>query len=214
MINNQYHQKPNYNNSHIQNTTNNNQPAANQIQNMIFYSERCEKCQQLITLFRNENILRNFKMICVDNNLNNIPKQITHVPALIVNGVQKILMGKEAFLWFQNVKYLRDKNQINNQQQMGPSAFIASEMTGTNDNFSYTIDKFVDTPLPKTYVSYGTDDKNIIFTAPEQDKIKDKAQKMKLNDIRKMREQQDMENKEKMKELQMQFYLQNKKDNN
>lgn len=158
--------------------------------NIVFYSSNCKFSTELLTLMKNENILQNFKMICVDGNIASIPKHITKVPAIITSDTNRLYMADDAFKWLHAVKYMRQSVKDNNiitkknesiNQPIDQRTFISSEMTGISDNFAYTN---IDTPLPKSFMGYKDDDKHTIFTAPnETHKLDEKSLKSGLRDI-------------------------------
>jgi hypothetical protein len=174
----------------------NNQQNQQNIVNLFFYSMKCPTCLNLIQILKNENILNYFKPICVDGNLDKIPKNITRVPTLIVSNIPKPLVAEEAFKWVQNIKFLRsqklqEQNKfISNQKPNGPNPFLNNEMSGISDTFAYTN---IDAPQPKSFFGYGDEDKHIIFTAPEQHKINMNEQRQKINEETKKRQNQEKE---------------------
>ena len=81
--------------------------------NLLFYSNKCRDCYTFINLMKNEGMIQYFKMICVDNNIKDIPKCITQVPALISADQNKLFMGEEVFAWLQRMKYIRQQQILN-----------------------------------------------------------------------------------------------------
>ena len=149
--------------------------------NVIFYSKTCNLSVTLLKILTGENLLGYFKLFCVDGQLDKVPKNITLLPTMIVSTINKPLVQKEAFEWINKIKFLRqqtmgDNNkriiqqnimQYNNGLDTGPTAFVYQEMVGKSDAYAYTKS---DEAQPHSYVKIN-DDKSVIFTAPEQDKI-------------------------------------------
>ena len=186
------------------------QPQIQQKMNLLFYSTKCDYCHELIRLMKNEGIISYFRMICVDGNIENIPKTITQVPAILTTDTNKIYLANEAFKWLQGIKYMRQKNLnkkiieyniYKNMQVGGPHSFISSEMNGISDNFAYTN---IDMAQPKTFQDYGKDDQNVILTPPKDTiKINSTQQNKKLKEIELAREQQSKLFNETMKQEQI-----------
>lgn len=193
--------------------------------NVIFYSRKCNNCKNLLNLLKNENLLGYFVLFCVDGRLNEIPSHITVVPTMIVSNVNKPLVGAETFNWVNKTKFLRqqnlmseNKNIIMKQNLMNANnndkidGYEKDVMNGISDSFAFTKK---DVALPHSYVGVNNDQISI-FTAPEQGKINKDEQKKKINDIKKMRENQDSHYSEIMKKQQIHAVLQseNEKINN
>ncbi len=184
--------------------------------NIIFYSTQCQFCHDLIRSMKNEGILQYFRMICVDNNIQNLPANITQVPAIITTDTNRVYLANEAFKWLQGVKYMRQQkiNESNkklieyniqkNAQSGGPHSFIATEMNGVSDNFAYTD---IDMAQPKNFQEYGKDDRDIILTPPIDTKINTSQQSKKLKEAELSREQQNKVFSEHMKQGQLQAVL-------
>lgn len=184
--------------------------------NIIFYSTQCQFCHDLIRSMKNEGILQYFRMICVDNNIQNIPANITQVPAIITTDTNRVYLANEAFKWLQGVKYMRQQkiNESNkklieyniqkNAQSGGPHSFISTEMNGISDNFAYTD---IDMAQPKNFQEYGKDDRDIILTPPIDTKINTSQQSKKLKEAELSREQQNKVFSENMKQGQLQAVL-------
>jgi hypothetical protein len=167
--------------------------------NLLFWSRKCEMCVNLLKILQAENLINNFKLICVDDNLDKIPKNITRVPTMIVSGIPELLVAKQIFDWIQKVKFIRNQNinkqiiqqnltQINNNNNNGPVGFKSAEMGSISDSFAY---KDIDKALPQNYFGIGEEDKNVIFTAPEQQKINKKDQTNLIKDLQTHRTTQD-----------------------
>jgi hypothetical protein len=157
--------------------------------------------KNLLTVLDNEKLLNNFKLICVDDNLNNIPPAIKKVPTMIVVGYPTPIVASETFDWIQKVKYIKGNPNIQTNNNIGPIGYKCTEMGGFSDIFAY---KDVDNPMPQSFYGINDDDKNVIFTAPEQDKISKKEQEASLKDLKEKREAQNRDYALSMKKAQLQ----------
>ena len=167
--------------------------------NLLFWSKRCPMSKNLLNILDNEKLLNNFKLICVDDNINNIPKVIEKVPTMIVVGYPTPIVASETFDWIQKIKYIRGSN--NSQAcPAGPIGYKSTEMGGFSDMFAY---KDIDNPMPQSFYGLNDDDKNIIFTAPEQDKISKKEQEASIKELKDKREAQNKDYALSMKKAQL-----------
>jgi hypothetical protein len=177
-------------------------------QNYLFYSTKCNTCYELINILKNENLLNNFVMKCVDNmNIQMLTsKGITRVPTMIIGNTNKILIAGETFEWVKSMKFFRQK-QSNQQTLIQNKVFeekkpvnrfeyVSEEMNGISDSYAYTK---IDNPQPKSFYYKGAEDetKNAIFTAPEiQKKMRESDQKKLISEELKKRKDQDKQHKE------------------
>ena len=171
--------------------------------NILFYSNRSSPCTNLITLMKNSNLLGYFKLVCVDGRLNEMPKNITTVPTLMVANVNKLLVADEAFHWVKTMRFIRQKQmlEMNNanqpKQNSGPIGHNNSEMGGFSDDFAY---KDIDQAQAKSFVKVGEEEKNIIFTAPKMGKLNEAKQQQLIREAESRRNKQNkiiMENAKK-----------------
>jgi hypothetical protein len=153
-------------------------------------------------MMKNENILSYFKLICVDNQLNNLPDFIKVVPTMIVTNMNKPLVAQEIFKYIQSIKYIRQKSVLDQnkklvqqniinmveQNKKGPLGYKASEMSSISDNFAYTD---VDVALPQNFVNIN--DKHIIYTPPKDESINKITQTKLVESLDQARKEQDKE---------------------
>lgn len=169
--------------------------------NILFYSLKCEACINLLTLMRNENLLCYFKLISVDNQYEKMLSMgIKSVPTMIVSTINKPLVCQETFKWVEQIKYIKQnqvmdinkkiiqQNMMNNVTKKGPIGYDDEIMGGLSDKFAFTK---VDEPLPHAYFGLGDEDKNAIFTAPEQDKLSKDYQNKMIGELKSKRDIQD-----------------------
>jgi len=175
--------------------------------NILFYSNKCQSCIDLLIILKNENLLNYFKMICVDDKLNKLPQNMI-VPTMIIPNINKPLSAHETFEWVNQTKFLRQQqftnqkiiqnnNQNNNDKKRGPMGYDADIMANISDTFAFTQK---DDPLPQTYV--GINDKNVIFTAPNDKKLNKMEQMRLTNTLESKRNEQDTDYSKNMKEEQ------------
>lgn len=157
--------------------------------NIIFYSRTCNTCTKLLTILQNEGILSNFKLFCVDGRLNELPKQITIVPSMVIASTNKILVAGEIFEWLKNIKFLKgSSSNSNGTNGRGPIGWVTNEMSGTSDQFAYTN---VDKAQPKSFFGVGSEEQNAIYTAPDIGKLNKKEQSDMIKNIESSRLEQD-----------------------
>jgi hypothetical protein len=176
-------------------------------QNILFYSQKCQTSANLIKMLNHENLLKYFKMICIDGQEDKLPKAITHVPALIVQDAPKPFLGDETFKWLESIKFrkyqeLQEKNrklfmynmQKNQETNNGAKAFITSELTGFSDNYAYQ-DENNNNAQPKSFVNWNDDPvNNAIYTAPlDKKKVTSKEQSQLMKEEENRREKQETE---------------------
>lgn len=175
---------------------------------MLFWSSRCALSANILNILRHENLLNNFKLVCVENNLGRIPPQIKVVPTMIVVNHPQPIVAKEIYNWIQNIKFLRQQQPTQQkQQQQGPFGFLANEMNTFSDSFAY---KDVDMALPQNFLNVGDEKATAIFTAPkEKQTIRKNEQLSLVNDLVSKRKNQEKDFSEIMKKEQMYAILNN-----
>ncbi len=127
---------------------NSNQNAFNS--NMIFYKKDCQLSHNFLTLCQQNNILKYFKLIAVDNT--NIQKinngGINVFPTLLIKGLSVPLEGKAVFGWLE--EHLRTINANNNQtaSQIRPPYPPPSQQQQNNSNNISSQSNVVKRPNP------------------------------------------------------------------
>jgi hypothetical protein len=156
--------------------------------NILFYSNSCSTCKSLIKLLENEKLIQYFLPMCVDGKLEQLPPQIEVVPTMIVKNMNKPLVAEETFEYIKQVKFIKSsQNKFDNNK--GLMGFSNIELNSSSDIFAFTKP---DIPaLPQSYFNYKDEDKNTIFTAPEQQTIKDNDQSKLISELMSKREKQD-----------------------
>ena len=110
--------------------------------NILFYSSKCKTCQIFITLAQNNNVLKFFKLISIDNQeLEFQKKGLTIVPTLILKNMNKQIEGKECIKWLDSIiKSKNNTSNINNNELIIPeinsNKSILSNQSNNNLNNS------------------------------------------------------------------------------
>ena len=88
--------------------------------------ESCKTCSIFIDFAQKKNILKHFKMVCIDNNTDYFASNgINKVPTIIIPNINKRFEGKECLKW------LNDMTTINNNN-LYKEELIISNVNGNN----------------------------------------------------------------------------------
>lgn len=186
--------------------------------NMIFYSEHCNTCRNIMMLLKNENLLDNFKIICVDHILDKLPSDMK-VPLMRLVNIPEPLYAQSIYNWISQIKFMRSNTNPNpngiipptqtSKKQSGPYCFDADVMTKISDSFAFADEKIND-PLPQSYFGLNQEENNAIYTPkdPHNFKIKREEQKKILNEIEARRSQQNNEFMQYSKQVQLELIMQ------
>jgi len=140
---------------------------------ILFYSDRCPHCINLLYLIKRVGTETNYKYIAVDNpNGPKLPEIITDVPTLIVKGMNKPLIGKEVFTWIESLGYMNlNTNNITTVKNPNFTSKIDlslnSNGNGIDINFISLTDN--DDELNKSIVNFNS--LNKIFITEDINKI-------------------------------------------
>ena len=86
-------------------------------QNLLFYMQDCKTCICFITTAQKINILKNFKMICIDGQKDKFMEQgLKKVPTIIIPSINKQFIGNECIKWLEDMIKLSSKNNNFNLQ--------------------------------------------------------------------------------------------------
>jgi hypothetical protein len=112
-----------------------------EIKYVLFYSNKCIHCKNLMNQMNKNNIKSKFNFFCIDDNYNKIPSSIKSVPSILFKDNNTILVGKSVFNWLNeqttNTPSQNEQNQ-EPQNQDGPLAWHGAEMGGAmSDNYSF-----------------------------------------------------------------------------
>ena len=161
--------------------------------NILFYSNKCNFCKQIIHLINEIDDINSYKLICIDDNISKFP-YIQRVPTLLISEYKKPIVGINAFNW------INSKNQFNkktNNINLNPN-------NNLNPKYNILLNNDINEKLnDKTKINEYSfiDEKNEskienffqqkIYTLPEVEKINQINQKKKLNKLMNLRCQQD-----------------------
>jgi hypothetical protein len=160
--------------------------------NILFYSNKCKFCTQIIHLINEIDDINSFKLICIDDNINKFP-YIQRVPTLLISEYKKPIVGINAFNW------INSRNQFNkktNNINLNPNKNLNPKFNTLLNNNENENKKFVNKDH-YSFIDDNNDSKienffdNKIYTIPEADKINQNNQKKKLNKLMNLRSQQD-----------------------
>lgn len=171
--------------------------------NIFFYSKFSTMCTDLLKMMDSYGVINQFLLKCIDDmDVSHLPPGLERVPTLIVIGIDKPLVAKEAVDWFNGMRpiFMQQKADMQNKKIMfnimknnvqmanGPKAFSQSEYSGLSDSFAYTD---VDLAQPKAFCGYN-DDKDVIFTPPDENtKIQKDEQERKIREYEQIRKRQE-----------------------
>ena len=149
----------------------------------LYYSNKCKECMNLWTVICNENIMKMFIPICVDNFTS---KQIStlsikQVPAIVISAENQrpsICEGPvQCSQWLTNFTINKRRNlaqQVEHDRRLiqkahstarvqdgGPLEFCEAEMDGISDGYAYN---GTDLCQPKSFVRIGDEETNFIRT--------------------------------------------------
>ena len=180
--------------------------------NVVFYSRYCNLCIDLLNILKNEKMIDYFRVVCIDNDLNNSP--VNMVPTMIVKGIPKPLQGKETIEWVKQTKFITQRRIMDMKKNMvvhnmmkimmqnkknGPAGFT-DEMKGFSDTFAYTN---VDQAQPHSFCGYKEEDKHTIFTAKEVNKMNKHQLHKGISELEKNRAHEDQRTNEVMEKKQL-----------
>lgn len=81
--------------------------------NLLFYS-RTNNCIELLRMMKQYQIDKEFKIINVDNNKNEVIKKIKVIPTMIIPSINKVIIGEDVNEFVISIIKSRIKESINN----------------------------------------------------------------------------------------------------
>lgn len=171
--------------------------------NIYYYSKFSRMCTDLLKMMDDYKIINNFLLRCIDD-METLPSGLERVPTLIIAGIDKPLIAKEAIKWFNDMRpiFIQQCNDMQNKRILygimknsmeainGPKGYTQGEYDGVSDSFAYTD---VDMAQPKTFCEYGND-KDAILTPPKEEyKIRKDEQDNNVRNLEQSRKQQETE---------------------
>jgi hypothetical protein len=105
-------------------------------QNLLFYMEGCKTCNFFITSAHKANILKNFKMICIDGQKDKFKAQgLKKVPTIIIPSIHKQFEGSDCLKWLDEMIKLSSTN--NNWQMKNEELYIPDVGIVSNQQTNY-----------------------------------------------------------------------------
>ena len=83
--------------------------------NLLFYS-RTNNCIELLRMMKQYQLDKEFKIINVDNNKNEVIKKIKVIPTMIIPSINKVIIGEDVNDFVISIIKSRIKEPINNTQ--------------------------------------------------------------------------------------------------
>jgi hypothetical protein len=176
-----------------------------------------------MSILKNDNLLGNFKVICVDNILDRLPPDM-QVPLMRLVNVPEPLYAQNIYNWISQIKFMR-KSASNTvtpgmipsitkpQKQTGPYCYDADIMSKTSDSFAFA-DPNINDALPQSYFGINQEENNAIYTPKDPDnfKIGKIDQKKMLSETEAKRTQQNNEFIQYSKQVQLELLTQDEHD--
>lgn len=205
------------------------------IKGCIFYSKKCQRCYNLMTVMENQQILQMFEKKCVDDMIRNMSTTeisklgFSKVPTIIMvnsqNGSRGIYEDGKAYEFIENMVRNRQQNMAQHAEDTrkliqigemkkrfkeGLFEYCPTESQGLSDNYAFCKED-VDMAQPKSYLPVGQDDKYGIMTIPEMNGTKNKLskddQQKLIKNLERMRDTQDSQIKTIMEQEQISSVL-------
>lgn len=112
---------------------------------ILFYSNKCQYCINLLSLIKSSGQQENYKYISVDDQSIKLPDIIQKVPTLIVKGTNKPLVGKEIFSWISSQEYMN----------------ISTNNITTTKNPNFKVDSLISNTIDVNYISLTENDDDL-----------------------------------------------------
>ncbi len=98
--------------------------------NLLFYMEGCKTCNFFISTAHKANILKNFKMICIDGQKDKFKAQgLKKVPTIIIPSIGKQFDGSDCLKWLDDMIKLSSRNNnlgMQNEELYIPDVGVVS----------------------------------------------------------------------------------------
>jgi len=158
--------------------------------NVLYYSKFSNMCIDLLKMMDSYGVINQFCLKCIDD-MAQMPPGLERVPTLIIVGVNRPFVAKDAITWFNNMRpiFMQQNTDMQNKKIMynimrnnmqaisGPKGYIQAEHDGISDGFAYTD---LDSAQPKTYYEYNETNKDFIYTPPKEDMRMNRTEQDKL----------------------------------
>ena len=95
--------------------------------NILFYLENCKTCNVFINLAQKTNVLKHFKMICIDGQKEKFVSQgLKKVPTIIIPSINKQFEGNECLQWLDEI--IKSNSQKNNLSQLNSNEMYVPDV--------------------------------------------------------------------------------------
>jgi hypothetical protein len=98
--------------------------------NVLFYMESCKTCSVFINIAQQHNILKFFKLICIDGQKEKfIAQGLKKVPTIIVRNIGKQIEGNDCLKWLDSVVKMKSNSSssINSQEMYIPDIGLVNQ---------------------------------------------------------------------------------------
>ena len=110
----------------------------NNNKNILFFSNYCQHCKEVLEKINNYNLKEQINLNCVDNNRKNLPAFLKSVPTMVIPLENKLVVGDDVFSWINNEiskKTTKNESPLNNNEEISP---WTNEMNSSfSDSFSF-----------------------------------------------------------------------------
>lgn len=114
--------------------------------NLLFYMESCKTCNVFINLAQKSNILKLFKMVCIDGQIDKFKnKGLKKVPTIILTSLNKQFDGKECIMWLEDMikinlsSHNSFKNEELNISDIGNKSNHLNSLNNNNSNLNIQV---------------------------------------------------------------------------
>ena len=118
---------------------------------ILFYSNYCSHCKQIINELNRTPNKSSVRFICIDSLevRKKLPSNIKSVPCVILGGSNKMLVGSDILVWVNSQSNSVENNskidnniprnipKQKNNEEVGPNAWHNSEMNSFSDGYSF-----------------------------------------------------------------------------
>jgi hypothetical protein len=146
--------------------------------NLLFYMEGCKTCNFFINTAHKANILKNFKMICIDGQKDKFKSQgLKKVPTIIIPSINKQFNGNECIKWLEDMmNIISNKNNIEmfNDELYIPDIGIVKNNSNNlfNDQISQLSNQISQLSTQINTSNQSTQNKSNQFEVPKTNIIK------------------------------------------
>lgn len=133
----------------------------NNNKNILFYSHQCGHSIKFLTLLKKHTLIHSFNLVDIDvpTNRRQLPRNIKSVPAIVVTGIDRPLIGEEAFFWLQTELNKYSSRGSEQSPSTGDPASIDGMFPPMDSSFSFLDNSMSGTPGNYSYL--GSSDSNI-----------------------------------------------------